>query len=146
MRSSGEDQYISACISVHVEGSDTHTDTHTDVHTHSHSLLCTPVQSCSTQTDGQVTHLTFPAPTSGCLSRQTVQEKLCRFMICFFLSLAPPSPPALVCVQGVCMLCPLTEAALDGGTLLSKPRAGAQCYLQWRVIPIINILFPSLLM
>lgn len=142
MRSSGEDQYISACISVHVEGSDTHTDTHT----HSDSLLGTPTQSRSAQTDGRVTHLIFPAPTRGCLSGQMVQEKLRRFMICFLLSLAPPAPPSLERVRGVSAPCPPPEAALGGGTPISKPRAGAQPCLQWRVITIISILSPSLLM
>lgn len=83
---------------------------YTHRHTRSDSLLCTPIESCSTQTYGQPIHLVFPAPTRGCLSRQMVQEKLCRFMICFLLSPAPRSPPALGCVQGLCALCPTTEA------------------------------------
>lgn len=65
--------------------------------THTHSgglsfaLLCSQVPGahmhCCTQTDGHIIHLILPVPASGCLSKQTEQEKLWIFIIHLFPSL-----------------------------------------------------------
>lgn len=141
MRSSGEDQYISACILVHVEGSNTHTDTRTQIFSFAHLYSHVPHRLMA---KSSIWSSLLPQ-VAVYAAWQTVQKKLRRFMIMFLSVPCSPSTPALVCVQGVYRLCPPTKAALEGETLISKPRAGAQCCLQWQVITIINI-FPSLLM